>query len=256
MIEKVDDKTGEIEHTACELNGDATVQERWLWVQANLPGIPKGSVNKQQGFKYRSIDDVLEIVHDLFAKAGVFVLPARQEAQHTEWQGASGKSVHVTRIKVDWQIYGAKGDWITGQTQGEAADAFDKATSKAQTAAFKYLLWPALTVNGNEDGDGQTPESTVPRGTLEAVAEGGAAVQEKFRKMDAPTGAKMATQKQVNLVRIKARDIGIAAEGSEVVKVVESLGEPGWPESGQLIDLEGWQISQLIDHLKKEAGDL
>ena len=249
--EDVDDETGEIfESTRCELDANAIVAVRWLWVQEHLPAIPKASTNSQQGFKYRSIDDVLKKVHKLFGQAGIFILPARQQATYVEWEGASGKAIHVARVTCDWQVYGANGDWITAQTVGQAADAFDKATSKAQTAAFKYLLWPSLSIAENEDNDGQTPESTVHRSTRQSVEQGGAVVRQRFAEMDQPDpGVKMASMKQVNKVRIQARDLGLAEEGSEMVGHVNSFGEPGWP--GSLVKLQAWQISQLIDKLSE-----
>jgi len=239
----VDTATGEIfTGTACELDTAAPVALRWLWVQEHLPGIPKGSLNEKQGFKYRSIDAVLIVVHRLFALAGVFVLPARQQA------------TYVTRITVDWQIYGAKGDWITGQTLGEAADTFDKATSKAQTAAFKYLLWPSLSVADNDDNDGQTPEETQNRSRLsrEAVSEGAEALRDRVAGMDAPapSGPERATQPQINKIRMCLRDNGnLPEEGSDVVQAVNSFGDPGW--QGSLSKLEKWQASRLIDHLNQ-----
>jgi hypothetical protein len=248
---KADPQTGEIEEsTACELDVKATVAERWHWVLAHLPGIGKDSRNTQQNFSYRSIDAVLKEVKPLFAKAGVFVLPARQKATHVEWQGQSGKAVHVTRLEVMWQIYGVCGDHISAETVGEAADAFDKATSKAQTAAFKYLLWPSLAIADNDDNDGQTPEPTVHRGTLKAVSEGGAALRDRVDTMQPPLGGPdKATMPQVNKVRIDCRNLGYAEEGTEVVEAVNSFGEPGWP--GSLIKLEKWQASRLIDFLNQ-----
>jgi hypothetical protein len=254
QAQDVDEATGEIfAGTRCELDAVAPVVLRWLWVQEHLPGIPKASENKQQGFKYRSIDDVLVKVHRLFSLAGVFVLPARQQAQHVEWPGRNS-AIHVTRLTVDWQIYGANGDWITGQTVGEAADSFDKATSKAQTAAFKYLLWPSLSIADNEDNDGQTPEFTVnrPRLTREAVEEGGEALRDRVAGMEAPDvrGPDKATQPQINKIRIDLRNNGnLPEEGTEVQKMVNSFGEPGW--QGSLSKLEKWQASRLIDHLNQ-----
>jgi ERF superfamily len=249
MAEKVDADTGEIEPTRCELNGDAKVAERWHWVLSKLPAIPKSSRNQQQGFNYRSIDQVLDQLKPLLSAAGVFILPARQQAQHVEWQAKTGGAIHVTRVAVDWQIWGVNGDWITAQTVGEAADAYDKATSKAQTAAFKYLLWPSLAINENDDNDGHTPEETVRRPAKESFEEGAAALRERVATMDPPTssGAEPASMKQVNKVRIQCRDLGYAEEGSEIVELVESLGEPGW--SGSLVKLEKWQASALIDKL-------
>jgi hypothetical protein len=139
-----------------------SVYESWAGILAELPAIPKERRNQQQGFTYRSVDDVLNHLHGLLAKHGVFVIPVAQSASHEERQSAKGGVIHVVHMTVDWRIYGGGGDYIDAQTMGEGTDAGDKATSKAQTMALKYLLWPALAVAENADPDGDAPPDTSP----------------------------------------------------------------------------------------------
>jgi hypothetical protein len=260
VVAALDEETGEIvgveNVTRCELDAGAIVALRWLWVQDKLPAIPKGALNKDQNFKYRSIDQVLSIVHRLFGLAGVFVLPARQQALYTEWQGRNSM-IHVTRLTCDWQIWGANGDWITAQTIGQGADSFDKGTQKAQTASFKYLLWPSLSIAENEwDPDAHTPEETTltTRGTRQGVDAGAAALVERVENFKPQTfeGPEKATPGQLSYIRGLAKDNNIAVGGTEMTALVRLYGEPGMPRD--IIDLEKWQAKRLIDDLK--AGTL
>jgi len=239
------------DETACELNGDATVYERWSWVQSKLPGIGKDSLNEQQKFKFRSIDAVLKEIRPLFGKAGVFVIPARQEARYEERNTRGGGVTHVCKLRAMWQIYGVKGDHFTAETVGESADSFDKGTSKAQTMAFKYLLWPSLAIAENEDPDGETQGEGATTGALDDLEKGGAALRDRVAQMDkprAPSAADPATAPQLANIRRLCGQSGYAEDGTDVAKAVTSFGEPGWP--GGLSLLEKWQASRLIDWLK------
>jgi hypothetical protein len=241
------------EATACELDATATVYERWSWVQDQLPAIGKDSVNKQQGFNYRGIDAVLNKLKPLLGKAGVFIMPARQKATYEQRSTAKGTVMHVCKIDAMWQIHGVGGDHFTAETVGEASDIFDKATSKAQTAAFKYLLWPGLAIAENEDNDGQTPEETVHKGTIEGVKAGATKVEQKFAQMNPPPdidpSADPVTPPQINKIRLETRKLGMAEAGTEVQEWVDGFGDPGWP--GALNRLTKWQASRLIDELVK-----
>ena len=44
-------------------------------IMRELPAIGKDKQNKQQGFAYRGIDDVMNALFPLLAKHGVFVVP-------------------------------------------------------------------------------------------------------------------------------------------------------------------------------------
>ena len=237
----------EEEETACELDTDASVYERWAWVQSCLPPIPKERKNTQQNFNYRGIDDVLDKGKKLVGKAGVFIMPARQRAEYGSYTTGRGTMMNTCRITCMWQIWGVKGDHMTAETVGEAADAFDKSTSKAQTAAFKYLLWPSLWIAENLDNDGETPEAAVPS---EASVDPAQALRDRVTAMKAPpepSAADPITQPQINKIRIETNKLGMAEDGTEVKTKVNSYGDPGWP--GSLRDLKKWQASRLIDEL-------
>lgn len=138
-----------------------SVHERWNAVLARLPGIGKDSQNTQQNFKYRSIDAVLKEAHGLFGEEGVHVVPVAQRPSYGERTTARGTIMVVCYLEVDWKVYGLDGDSFDAQTLGEGVDSGDKATSKAQTMAFKYLLWPTLIVADHEDPDGKAVEDSV-----------------------------------------------------------------------------------------------
>lgn len=134
------------------------IDERWSWVLSHLPAIGKDSRNEQQGFNYRSIDTVLNHLKPLLSAASVHIIPVRQTFERGSYTTGRGTVMQTCTVTSTWQVRSASGDFFEAETVGEGADAGDKATSKAQTMAFKYLLWPALAIASNDDPDGGSVE--------------------------------------------------------------------------------------------------
>ena len=99
-------------------------------------------------FRFRGIDDVLNALHPLFAKHGIFVLPCQHSRE--EYEVLIGrnqtKGVRVV-VQMSWRFVAADGSFvIAGPVYGEGIDTGDKATSKAQSMAFKYALFHTFTI--------------------------------------------------------------------------------------------------------------
>jgi len=230
------------------ISAQDTVDRRWNWVLDHLPAIGKDSVNKQQGFKYRSIDTVLNHLNPLLAAAGVHIVPVAQTCERDVRSTRSGGSLNVCYITVTWEIRGVDGGVITAQTLGEGTDAGDKATSKAQTMAFKYLLWPSLAIAENEDPDGETVEESAPErkslapSTPPVVAGDG-------------SDPGQATTRQINWLRRLLRDAGYLS-GSDIEHFVrETIPETDKAWDGNVAALPRTSISTLIDLLKPKETD-
>lgn len=124
-------------------------------------GISKGSRNKEQGYAYRGIDDVLNALSPLYAKHGLVILPSVSERVVTEAKTKSGTALWKVAVRVDYAVMSsADGSAVACSTWGEAMDSADKATNKALSAAYKYLAIQlfAIPVKGQPDADADTPE--------------------------------------------------------------------------------------------------
>ena len=235
-----------------------TVDQRWNGVLLKLPAIAKNSKNEQQGFKYRSIDDVLDRLNPLFGRWGVHVVPVRQTAEREHRTTARGNLMNVCYLTVDWEIRSVDGETMHAQTVGEGTDSGDKATSKAQTMALKYLLWPSLVIATNEDPDGQTVEDSVGRTTASKPRETQTVAGEEFPsgETDEPitrTGPSNAdptkdvcSPKQAGFLRGLLKDAGYL-NAADVAALVNKEAPP-WPDS--LNNLSKAQASTLIELLK------
>lgn len=136
-------------------------------------GISKGQKNKEQGYAYRGIDDVLNALSPLYVKHGLVIIPVVIERNVTQSQTKSGSALWKVTVKVEYTLWGSDGSTITSSTYGEAMDSADKATNKALSAAYKYLAIQlfAIPVVGTPDADESTPEEQVPVITEVQVAQ-------------------------------------------------------------------------------------
>ncbi|HYS44360.1 MAG TPA: ERF family protein [Geobacteraceae bacterium] len=136
-----------------------------MWkVLRDLKPIGKNQENKQQGFKFRGIDDVMDALNPVLGEHGVFFLPEVLERRDSHRETAKGGDMWVVSLRVKYTFYGLLGDSVVAIVEGEGTDSGDKATQKALTAAEKYCLFQAFAISTKElaesDSDHITPQET------------------------------------------------------------------------------------------------
>lgn len=110
------------------------------------------------GYQFRGIDDMYNALCGLTADVGLVMIPRVVDHKHEVLPRAEGKyQVHVwLTMEVDFlsEIDGSK---HTARVCGEGADTSDKATNKAESAAFKYAcLMPFMIPTHGEQIDSET----------------------------------------------------------------------------------------------------
>jgi hypothetical protein len=124
--------------------------------ELSLTGIGKNHVNQVEGYKYRSIDDVLETLAPLLAKHRLCVLPRAAERVVTERVDEMQHLLLNVALKVAFTLTSAEdGSSHTIEVYGEALDGCDKATAKAMSAAYKSAMLQTfcIPVGAGEDAD-------------------------------------------------------------------------------------------------------
>ena len=177
-------------------------------VQAALAkqGITKANRNQQQGYNFRGIDDVYNVISPLLAEHGLCILPRVLSRHCDERVNAKGTALFYVTVEVEFDFVSAEdGSKHTIKTFGEAMDSGDKATNKAMSAAYKYAAFQtfAIPTEGDHDADAQThqvaPQSAPKPLDLEAalkwVREAGTLDQAKDRARKAFRRAMMAEEK-------------------------------------------------------------
>lgn len=141
---------------------ERTVYERMVAIIDALPAIGKTQQNTQQNFMFRGHDDVMNALNPLLAKHGVFIVPDVLERVTGERLTGNNKTMYEVNLHVRFTFYGAGGDSFTASGWGEGTDMGDKATNKAMTMAFKYVVAQAFALATEElsDADAGSPEDT------------------------------------------------------------------------------------------------
>ena len=138
--------------------------------------VGKDKVNKQQGFKYRSVDDVFNALHPALAKNKVVIIPTVVERQCEEvGKTKNGTAMLKVICKVKYDICAEDGSRVTSIIYGEGMDMGDKATNKAMAIAYKYLCFQVFCIPTEEmaDPDGESLEEKIgtPKKQLEKKKE-------------------------------------------------------------------------------------
>jgi len=134
-------------------------------VMSDLGAIGKSGNNSQQGYKFRKIDDVYNSLMPVLAKHGVFFVPSVLESHEERFTTSKGTSQIRVKLKVKYNVYADDGSSFETVVEGEGIDTSDKATNKALTASFKYMLIQVLCIAVEDivDADSDSPESPAPR---------------------------------------------------------------------------------------------
>jgi hypothetical protein len=124
-------------------------------VAFDLGPIGKTEQNKEQGFNYRGIEQILAKAGPLMAAAGIVWLPKVIDRQvEIILVGKYQKPWRLVSLTVEYRIVGPKGDAVTCVSYGEGFDPGDKSGNKAMSGAFKYALLQVLGISsGHHDAD-------------------------------------------------------------------------------------------------------
>lgn len=145
-------------------------------IMQETKAIAKTEKNNGQNFMFRGIDNVMNGLHDLFAKHGVLVLDEVLDYTVTEkvtekvYNGNRTTSIlYYTRAKIRFHFLAADGSEVTTTNVGEAMDSGDKGMNKAMSAALKYALLHMFLIPTAEekDPDASTPPETRPKTIVE-----------------------------------------------------------------------------------------
>lgn len=141
---------------------EALIYQKLANIMKETNAISKGRRNMQQGFMFRSIDDVMNELHELFAKNEVFILPDVQGFTTENRPNKNGGVNTFTRATVKFRYLTTDGSSVETVNVGEAMDGGDKGMNKAMSAAIKYSLLQMFLIPTEEkkDPDYDTPEET------------------------------------------------------------------------------------------------
>jgi len=124
-------------------------------------GISKDRKNQQQGYSFRGIDDVYNVLSGMLAEYGLCIIPRILSRTCQERSTKSGSVLFYVTVEAEYDLISAEdGSKHTARVFGEAMDSADKATNKAMSAAYKYMAFQtfAIPTEGDNDADAHTPQ--------------------------------------------------------------------------------------------------
>lgn len=185
-------------------------------VIADVGAVAKDKVNTQQGFKYRSVDDVFNALHPALAKNKVFIVPRILEQQREAAVTKSGSKMTLVICKIKFTFYAEDGSHIESIIIGEGLDTGDKATNKAMAIAYKYACFQVFCIPTEEMVD---PDSERPEMADESKKDEKKNADKKEKKPEKslpetePTaGSEKITQAMLNTIREEQKRTGVSDE--------------------------------------------
>jgi ERF superfamily len=115
-------------------------------ITRDIEAVGKQRQNTEQRYKFRAIEDVMNVVNNAMAKHGVFLAPADLERIPEERHTSGGKVMNTVHLKVRLRFFTTDGSYVDVETWGEGTDLADKATNKAHSQALKYGLTMAFCI--------------------------------------------------------------------------------------------------------------
>lgn len=138
-------------------------------VMKEVNAIGKDRTNKDQGFKFRGIDDAYNMLHPLFAKHGVIV--TKQVIGHSNIVRItkSGSPMNTTIAHYRFTFHADDGSCVSSDCIGEGADLADKASNKSMSTALKYALMETFLIPTEDMSDPDEEDPQASRKTVEDV---------------------------------------------------------------------------------------
>jgi hypothetical protein len=115
-------------------------------VMRDVGAIAKECRNDQQGFNFRSIEQVYNRVQPLFAKHGIYSTTRVIKHQREERESHRGAKLTYSILEIEFTYYAQDGSCVSNVTIGEGMDSGDKASNKAMAVADKYSICQLLKI--------------------------------------------------------------------------------------------------------------
>lgn len=220
-----------------------------------IGAIGKDKRSEHGNFKFRGIDDVMNVVAPLLRAHCVFISPSLVSATHNRFTSNGGGGLMNTTVEVNYTFTSAAdgSQHTVGPIPGEGMDTGDKSTAKAMSVAMRTMLLQVFAIP-TEDRD---PDHDV----YEVAAPGREAPRQASPKPNGNSGRRQRQNTEAdpwaddNPERVAYYRGAIAASGNEgsLRLVWEEVAAAC--EDGTLSQKDGAHLSNLTkQHLRELAA--
>lgn len=135
-------------------------------------GIAKSGQNEDEGYSYRTIDDILECLAELLPANHLIVIPnVVGTPEYVERRLSSGAGVTDVRLEVRYDFMSLlDGSVVSAVVPGHSLDQSDKGPAKAMAAAYKVVMNQVFCIvdKSAADPDQKSPMAGTPMDAREA----------------------------------------------------------------------------------------
>jgi hypothetical protein len=131
-----------------------------LWsIMGEVTAVSKDRVNQYQQYKFRGIDDIVNVLHPLFTKHKVLMVPQIMESSGEEKAATvdgKTKMSYIRKVTMEYCFVSVEdGSEVRVIAEGEGFDTSDKAKPKAITMAFKQVLQQMFMIPTEDSADAE-----------------------------------------------------------------------------------------------------
>lgn len=200
-------------------------------IMNDIGAISKDKVNKQQGFKFRGIDDVYNALQPALIKNKVFIVPEIIDQKREVRKSKSGTEMICSVCTIKYTFYAEDGSFVETTVIGEGMDTGDKATNKAMAIAYKYACFQVFCIPTEEmdDPDAESPELEEGKGKKRAGRKKPDQSREKEEPADpgkepgrAEAGGEKITEAMLNTIRGEQKRTGVTDRQILSLKAVKA----------------------------------
>lgn len=142
-------------------------------------------------YNFRGIDDAMNEMSPILVNNGITVTPRYSDLTIQEREKDGGKFSRFATVKGAFTFSAADGSSVTAEAYGEAMDSGDKATIKAQSVAFRTVLFqefivPLMAMDTELEGGADDSEDAMLAEFREAALNGTKALQKHFENSKPP----------------------------------------------------------------------
>ena len=221
--------------------GGPMIHRAMIEVMREVGAIGKDQRNTQQGFNYRGIDDIYNVLNPILAKHGVYMTSEIVSKTREERVTKNGGVLAFTCLLIRYRFIALDGSTVHTEVEGEGMDSGDKSSNKAMAVAHKYALLQAFCIPTKEsvDPDAESHEVAPKKAAPEADPEEDPETIELRKKYaEARTAIKDATDSKNLDDRIKARSGFLAALKEKNPAAYEMLMEMATVRKNELLEKE------------------
>ena len=212
------------------------IYEALTAINKEVEAIKKDQTNQQQGFKYRGIDQVMNELHDLFARFEVLITSEPLNCNREERTNAKGTTLIWSIIEYKFTFTAKDGSSISSTAIGEAMDSGDKGSIKCISVALKYVLFDMFLI--------PTAEMKDPDAEVHELAPTKPTEQKPMPKQSTPKVAPKPEEVAIDLVAKEAeiKAIGTKKEMGEYWKANKALQSN--PDFTKLVTTYGSKLTK------------